>query len=82
MDLYGNCVDLPDGVEKEETAGLTISNLRLQPGYFRFTSDSSVVYRCNYEANCPGGTISNSTNTYDCMIGSGGPLCNYCLTNW
>ena len=53
----------------------TLENLHLEPGYYRFSTTSEVVYECLSLPNCKGGKLNASESAPLCRTGSGGPLC-------
>mmetsp|Transcript_103767 Transcript_103767/g.298635 ORF Transcript_103767/g.298635 Transcript_103767/m.298635 type:complete len:448 (-) Transcript_103767:1131-2474(-) len=73
----GKCVDKPEGVKIDEV-GTTLESMRLDQGYFRFSSKSTEVYPCHHYSNCKGGKIPANSTTSLCREGSSGPLCSIC----
>ena len=54
--------------------GTTLENMRLESGWYRFSSETAAIYRCPYDAHC----IGNST----CSASSEGALCTSCRTGY
>ena len=57
--------------------GTELTSMSLFPGYFRFSTTSTVTYPCLHENNCPGG---NGSSEALCLEGSSGPACRMCDT--
>ena len=83
LDAQSKCVQAPEGAEAERS-GTTLENMRIAPGYYRFTAHSATPYVCPHFANCVGGRI-RANGTVDeslCKLGATGSLCSYCIGNF
>ena len=54
--------------------GTTLENMRLESGWYRFSSDTAAIYQCPYDAHCTG----NSS----CSASSEGVLCASCTSGY
>jgi len=72
------CVQCPEGAVCHEE-GVTLANMEVEKGYYRFAANSSSVYPCPKPALCLGGNVTGSAT---CQSGSKGPLCGLCLDNY
>ncbi|GMH61642.1 hypothetical protein TrST_g9108 [Triparma strigata] len=71
--LKGECVVIEDGMDAEE-AGMTLTGLIIEPGFWRTGPRSVDVRECPVTDACIGG---NETEAY-CRNGHNGPYCNLC----
>ena len=67
-----SCATCPDGI-KCDSAGISIDELVLKPGWFRFTATSTDVRACPIPLNC---AHQNETGEDICLKGAVGPLCS------
>ena len=74
-----NCKECPVGANC--TWNTTVATILVKPGYWRLSSFSAVVSKCDSAADasstCIGGTAGDAT----CADGSAGPLCKSCLAD-
>ena len=59
------------------TIGLTLSTLPLKPGYWRSSTDSSNIVKCENQLEC-----TDESPTEICMEGSSGPMCEVCVDGY
>ena len=74
MDIKGTCSKCKRKGMVCNKIGTTLENMRLESGWYRFSSESAAIYRCPYDAHC----IGNST----CSASSEGALCTSCRTGY
>ncbi|GMI01202.1 hypothetical protein TrST_g6997 [Triparma strigata] len=72
-DATYSCEKVVEGV-KMYVAGMNVTTLDLEPGYWRTKSSSRVVTKCMSTEHCLGG--SNASK--QCKTGHQGPLCGVC----
>ncbi|GMH98757.1 hypothetical protein TrVE_jg2081 [Triparma verrucosa] len=68
---------VPDGVSPN-TAGMTLEILDVLPGYWRTSSTSTVILRCQSVEHCKGGVDTDNL----CADGYTGPLCAVCSSGY
>lgn len=77
MDDDGICQICPTGVDCARS-GSTLAGLWIKPWYYRFSADSTLVYKCPKGADCIGG---NFTGERLCSRAAKGHLCSACEVN-
>ena len=61
---------------------LSLQTLALAPGYWRYSSNATVIRKCNNVFSCNGGTFLDSDANSQCASGYAGPLCSLCAANF
>lgn len=72
----GECRECPDDGVDCSGSGAVLGALDVDEGWYRFTNESSHVYKCPYFFNCRGG--NSTADEQRCSAGSEGPLCAVC----
>ncbi|GMI03344.1 hypothetical protein TrLO_g13981 [Triparma laevis f. longispina] len=72
----GKCVVVEEGMDPF-TTGMSLANVKIQPGWWRTGKTSIDVRECPVEAACVGG---NGTDY--CREGHNGPYCNLCIDGY
>ncbi|GMI07371.1 hypothetical protein TrVE_jg10073 [Triparma verrucosa] len=78
----GKCEDcmnlnLPEGVKCDDTIGLTLATLPLKDGYWRSSSQSDKIVKCEIDTSCVHASPDDS-----CTIGHTGPICSVCTEGY
>ena len=67
-----------EAVECDE-GGVSLDNLVVEEGWYRFESEAERAYACTYPLLCTGG---NKTGQALCDPTSYGPMCTFCIKNY
>jgi len=68
------CIDTPSGVNST-FVGLNLTNLALEPGFYRVSRQSTDILECQNAITCAGG---RGVGEHLCAEGAGGKLCSVC----
>jgi len=68
------CIDIPTGVNSIFD-GLNLTNLALEPGFYRVSRQSTDILECQNEISCAGG---RGAGVDLCAEGASGKLCSVC----
>ena len=88
MDADGKCQECKEKGMLCDKVGVTVANMRIKHGWYRFSENAERAYRCPYESHCIGNSSDeNSDRGYltgegSCAANSKGPLCSLCLDRY
>lgn len=75
METLPTCEPIPEGVLSSMTA-ITVQTFHLEEGYYRVSTESSIVLKCYLEEACVGGIDPSDY----CAVGYTGP-CKFITLN-